>query len=452
MKRLLVAIVVGTLAMGSAAADVMNGSFESGTPNDGASTHWTRLSPGDTSMTGWTVVSGNVDWFSPQVATACKGGRSVDLNGNTNGTISQSLATTPGASYRADFCLAANTNGDPAVKTLDVSATGNATVSYQFDATGHTNVNMGWTRESYSFVATGTTTTLTFASTTTVAAGLNAYGPALDDVSVEELVPPNHQGLWWHSPPGSESGWGINFAHQGDIIFATWFTYGADNEPRWYTIRAQQTAANVYSGPVSSFTGPPFNSEPFPANVNVKTPVGAATITFADDGNSATFTYTVNGITQTKPIVPQQFVPGVPLPVCVWGAQPDLTLATNYQDLWWVTDGNESGWGINFTHQGSIIFATWFTYDSTGKAWWLFSVAAETAVPRVYSGLVRTAMGPPFNADPFDPNAVIRTTAGNATIAFIDGNHAKFDYTVKGVAQTKNLTRQVFAPPGTVCR
>ena len=259
----------------------------------------------------------------------------------------------------------------------------------------------------------------------------------------------NYQGLWWNA---QESGWGINFAHQGDVIFATWFTYGADNQPQWYTIRAQKTAANVYAGPVSSFTGLPFNTVPYTPNANVKTPVGTATITFADDGKAATFTYTVNGITQTKQIVRQQFAPGVPLPVCVWGAQPDLRLATNYQDLWWVADGQESGWGINFTHQGNIIFATWFTYDLTGKAWWLFSVAAETAVPKVYSGEVKTAVGPPFNADPFDPNAVIRTAVGNATITLTDGNHARFDYTVNGVTQTKNLTRQVFVQPGTVCQ
>ena len=38
---------------------------------------------------------------------------------------------------------------------------------------------------------------------------------------------PNYQGLWWNAPPNSESGWGINLTHQGDVIFATWFTYDA---------------------------------------------------------------------------------------------------------------------------------------------------------------------------------------------------------------------------------
>jgi hypothetical protein len=259
----------------------------------------------------------------------------------------------------------------------------------------------------------------------------------------------NFQGLWWNP---LESGWGINFAHQGHIIFATWFTYGADNKPQWYTIRADKTADNVYSGSISSFTGLPFNTLPYTANANVKTAVGTATLTFAADGRSASFNYTVDGITQTKQIVPQQFTPGVALPTCVWGAQADLTLATNQQDLWWVTDGLESGWGINFTHQGSIIFASWFTYDAAGKAWWLQLVAPETAVPKVYSGLIKSVTGPPFNAEPFDPDAVTRTTVGNGTITIVDGNHATFDYTVNGITQSKSLVRQVFAAPGTVCQ
>ena len=32
----------------------------------------------------------------------------------------------------------------------------------------------------------------------------------------------NFQDLWWNP---SESGWGVNVAHQGDILFATLFTY-----------------------------------------------------------------------------------------------------------------------------------------------------------------------------------------------------------------------------------
>ena len=52
----------------------------------------------------------------------------------------------------------------------------------------------------------------------------------------------------------------------------------------------------------------------------------------------------------------------------------------NVQGLWWADPaGSESGWGINFAHQGDVIFATWFTYDATGKAWWLSMTANKIA-------------------------------------------------------------------------
>jgi len=38
----------------------------------------------------------------------------------------------------------------------------------------------------------------------------------------------NYEGLWRNAPGASENGLGVNFTHQGDTIFATSFTYGAD--------------------------------------------------------------------------------------------------------------------------------------------------------------------------------------------------------------------------------
>ena len=50
---------------------------------------------------------------------------------------------------------------------------------------------------------------------------------------------------------------------------------------------------------------------------------------------------------------------------------------SNYEGLWW--NPAESGWGINFAHQGDQIFATWYTYDTAGRAWWLSMLAARTS-------------------------------------------------------------------------
>ena len=125
--------------------------------------------------------------------------------------------------------------------------------------------------------------------------------------------------------------------------------------------------------------------------------VGAGTLTFSD-GNNGTFTYTVNGITQTKSITRQVF--GV-LPTCTWGALANLALATNYQDLWWAAPAeSESGWGINFTHQGDVIFATWFTYDFDGAALPMSATLDKTGAgrllgkpdPHVRAGVLRRSV------------------------------------------------------------
>ena len=257
----------------------------------------------------------------------------------------------------------------------------------------------------------------------------------------------NFGGLWWNAPAGSEAGWGINFAHQGDVIFATWLTYDLARRPWWLSMTATQVAPNTFAGTLYQTTGPSLRSTPFDPGSVVAVPVGSGTLTFRD-GDNGTFAYTVQGTTQTKSITREVF--GT-LPSCVFGATPDPAVATNYQDLWWkAPGGSEPGWGINLTHQGDVIFAVWFTYDVDGAPLWL-SVTAPMAASRTYAGTVYRTAGPPFDAAPFDPATVTLTPAGAASFAFADGNNATFAYTVDGVTQTRPITRQIFRAPGTVC-
>jgi hypothetical protein len=72
----------------------------------------------------------------------------------------------------------------------------------------------------------------------------------------------NYQGNWWSSA-ANESGWGIYFAHQGENIFAGWFTYDADGTPIWLSATATKTANGVYSGALYRTNGPAYNSVPF---------------------------------------------------------------------------------------------------------------------------------------------------------------------------------------------
>jgi len=175
---------------------------------------------------------------------------------------------------------------------------------------------------------------------------------------------------------------------------------------------------------------------------------GTGTLTFTDL-NTGTFSYTINGVTQTKSIIRQVFDQP---PTCTFGILSDLTLAYNYQDLWWAAPaGSEMGWGVSLTHQGDTIFATWFTYDLDRTPLWLFVTALKTD-QGVYSGTLYRTTGPPFNSVPFDPTKVVGAAVGTATFTFADGNTGTFDYTVNGVTQTKAITREIFVAPGTVCQ
>ena len=116
----------------------------------------------------------------------------------------------------------------------------------------------------------------------------------------------NYQDLWWNP---AESGWGINISQQGDVMFATWFIYGANNQPTWiFLSHANRSGAlgNTFSDRIyQATTGSPFAAVPFmpslPANFRE---VGSATLVFAD-ARSGTLTYNVDGVTVVKQITRQ---------------------------------------------------------------------------------------------------------------------------------------------------
>ena len=79
-------------------------------------------------------------------------------------------------------------------------------------------------------------------------------------------------------------------------------------------------------------------------------------------------------------------------------AAPDLAAATNYQDLWWVP--SESGWGVDFAHQGNLLFATWYTYDVTranNPPLWLSALMERQVPSNVFTGPLNRTSGPRFD-------------------------------------------------------
>ena len=265
-------------------------------------------------------------------------------------------------------------------------------------------------------------------------------------------VADNHQGLWWKSPGGSESGWGVNLTHQGDTVFATWFTYDADGNGLWLVMPSGvrmygALSGNTYAGALYRTTGPAFDASPWnPSSVTV-TLVGSARFNFAS-ADSGVLAYTVNGSTQVKTIMREVFAQGAP--TCIAGGAAPAT--PNYQDLWWRSGGSESGWGVNIAHQGDTLFATWFTYDKAGKGQWLVMSNGMRTGPGRYGGALYRTRGPAFDAEPWLPSQVTAQQVGTASFLFDDASNGTFSYVVDGVSQSKPITRQVFSSPSTVCQ
>ena len=183
-QLLLGAAVAASLALSAASASavtIVNGSFETG-PNPGV---FTTLGNGDTSITGWTVVGLGVDYIGTYWQ-ASDGVRSLDLNGNDQGGVSQMLTgLTVGQTYNIGFDMAGNPDGGSGVKILVASDGGSQSDVFSFVQGGNTRASMGWQTMNYQFTATGSTANLTFSS-----AQNGPYGAALDHVTINGVPEP----------------------------------------------------------------------------------------------------------------------------------------------------------------------------------------------------------------------------------------------------------------------
>jgi hypothetical protein len=107
----------------------------------------------------------------------------------------------------------------------------------------------------------------------------------------------------WYVP--AESGWGVIFTQSNNFIFATFFIYGQDKKPTWYTAHMTWDGLTKFTGPLylhqGSYYADPWNPADHP---NDPPPAGTATFTPSTTNNyQGTLTYTVTGVgTVTKAI------------------------------------------------------------------------------------------------------------------------------------------------------
>lgn len=195
---------------------------------------------------GWTVLGDNVDLNSNGYIPPPPGDTSqtqtVDLSGDGNNDsktdgIETVLSTTAGDTYTVGFELANNPYGTPSADTMTVSATGGATTAYTGPATSSnaSAAAMNWEHETYTFTATGSSTTLTFISTTT-----SAYGPVVTDIAtgITEIevgiptIPAGSTGTLNLEMIGPDAGWtsDTNLADSGASSQVTFTDAGGNKQ------------------------------------------------------------------------------------------------------------------------------------------------------------------------------------------------------------------------------
>jgi len=248
--------------------------------------------------------------------------------------------------------------------------------------------------------------------------------------SIAANTPGALSGLWWNS---TESGWGIEFAQRGAIVFAAWYTYDGAGDPKWYVAPHCALPAAAPSGSCTEtlyeVSGPAFFGTAFnPSAVHVAA-AGSLQLNFTN-ASAGSMTYIVAGQTRTVAIARQPFPAGTSAP------------PVDYTDLWW--NPVESGWGLMVTHQFGVMFLAWYVYDGAGKpVWYVASNCNVNASQTGCSGTLYRTTGPAFGPT-FNSSQVRVFDAGTVSLSFSDANNGTLSYTVNGASASKAITRQVF--------
>ncbi|MFO1314864.1 MAG: hypothetical protein U1F58_04610 [Burkholderiales bacterium] len=104
--------------------------------------------------------------------------------------------------------------------------------------------------------------------------------------------------IWWAVP---EVGWGVNFVHSDQFIFATFYVHDANLQPEWYTGEMTANAdGSVWSGPLYRTTGSYFGAQWQKGQTDTQ-PVGNVTFT-RTSSYTGTLVYNVGAVSVTKQI------------------------------------------------------------------------------------------------------------------------------------------------------
>lgn len=138
--------------------------------------------PGD-----WNLSAGSADILRRHNATPYQvpeGSQAIDLTGQgTRGTLRRTLGATGNTIYRLSFWLSGNPTCEQGIKRINFLLENTIFAQLNFNTTGRSPTNMGWTKYEYTFPGLPEPRFVQFQSTT----GTNC-GAMLDDVRLEKCL------------------------------------------------------------------------------------------------------------------------------------------------------------------------------------------------------------------------------------------------------------------------
>lgn len=126
------------------------------------------------------------------------------------------------------------------------------------------------------------------------------------------------------------------------------------------------------------------------------------------------------------------------LALLAWTMPAVAAIGPAHTAHWYAPDRSGEGWMLEILSEDSALLY-WFTYDEGGHQRWLMAVGDITGDSIHFDPLILTTGGR-FGPG-FDPDDVVRTPVGSATMSFHDCHNGQFSYEAFGQSQTFAITR-----------
>jgi len=190
--------LVGAAPMFATPITIANPSFETCPTCVDPGSGFTMINTPSTALTGWAVVSGDIQWAWAYTATSgwtsADLNHSLDMNGSTAGAIQQSVVDLLPGNYSLTFKMSGAPGGAPPLER-DVALLIQVKNGVLIEATnvftyhvGPTNsrLNMNWASKTWDFTLANASDTLVIASQEYGDAGAGTpFGPAIDLITLD---------------------------------------------------------------------------------------------------------------------------------------------------------------------------------------------------------------------------------------------------------------------------